>query len=212
MSPWRHLFVVSMFVSACSDATIDPLEAALPPLPPEGGAVVAAAGRLTSDNFASEKVAGPASQGLPGDYFMRNDKVRLVIQAPGRAIGPCPFGGNVIDFDRAVNPVGDQLGEISPFMQLGRTINFTDVEIVRDGSKGGPAVIRMRGHDAKNDFIDLPGIGGFAIAIQDDYRPTVELRWKAAVTYILMPGSTHVRMIYTFYNPSSLEMKTMWGV
>src|SRR5262249_29881281 len=33
-----------------------------------------------------------------------------------------------------------------------------------------------------------------------------------AVTYILMPGATSVRMIYTFYNPSARDMKTMWGV
>src|SRR5262249_42358504 len=33
----------------------------------------------------------------------------------------------------------------------------------------------------------------------------------AAVTYILMPGETRVRMIYTFYNPNSVPMQTLWG-
>ncbi len=78
----------------------DPLEAALPALPPEGGPAVAAAGRLSQANFEQERVPGPAALGLPGDYFMRNDKIRVVVQAPGRAIGPCPYGGDILDADR----------------------------------------------------------------------------------------------------------------
>src|SRR6185436_20658986 len=125
MTPMRRLgFVIVTCLAACESAP-GPLEAALPKLPPAGGPVVAAAGLLTQANFDQEKVPGPASQGLPGDYFLRNDKLRVVVQAPGRAIGPCPFGGNVIDADFVTNPRGDQLGVVSPFLQLGRTINFT---------------------------------------------------------------------------------------
>ncbi|MGZ3427515.1 MAG: hypothetical protein ACXVCV_12745, partial [Polyangia bacterium] len=127
----------------------------MPSLPPEGGAAIATAGRLDAANYDAERVPGPASQGLVGDYFMRNDKVRIVVQAPNRAIGPCPFGGNVIDADRVAQPAGDQLGEVSAFLQLGRTFAFDRAEVVRDGSKGGPAVLRFFGHDAKNDFIDV---------------------------------------------------------
>lgn len=197
------------FLAACN--ATDPLEAALPPLPPEGGPALAAAGRLTAENFTQEAVPGPASQGLVGDFFMRNDKVRLVVQAPGRAIGPCPFGGNVIDFDRVDDPAGDQLGEVSPFLQLGRTIAFDRAEIVRDGSRGGPAVLRFYGHDAKNDFINLPGVGSFAVGIADDYRADFDLKWRAAVTYILMPGETTLRMIYTFHNTGEFDSATLWG-
>jgi hypothetical protein len=206
----RRLLVALTLVCGCADP-VDPLEAALPPLPPEGGPAVASAGRLTADNFAKESVAGPASNGLVGDYFMRNDKIRLVVQAPGRAIGPCPFGGNVIDADRVESPAGDQLGEVSPFMQLGRTIAYDKIEVVRDGAAGGPAVIRAYGHDAKNDFINLPGLGSFAVGIADDYRADVDLKWRMAVTYILMPGETRVRMIYTFHNPGTIPAATLWG-
>jgi hypothetical protein len=196
----------------CSTAPdSSPLEKGLPPLPPTGGPVVAAAGRLDDGNFAAERVPGPASQGLVGDYFMRNDKVRVVVQAPGRAIGPCPYGGNVIDFDRRDQPVGDQLGEVSPFLQLGRTLRFDRAEVVRDGSAGGPAVLRFFGVDVRNDYLNLPGLGGFAVALQDDYRADIELHWQGAVTYILMPGESRVRMLYTFYNSNDLETKTSWG-
>src|SRR4051812_8194331 len=81
-----------------------PRDGALPEWPPEGGPALAAAGRPDAANFDQERVTGPASQGLAGDYFMRNEKVRLVVQAPGRAIGPCPFGGNVIDADHIASP------------------------------------------------------------------------------------------------------------
>ena len=199
----------TLLALGCSNTS--PLDAALPTLPPEGGPAVAAAGRLDAANFDRERVTGPASQGLVGDYFMRNDKVRLVVQAPGRAIGPCPFGGNVIDADRVDDPAGDQLGEISPFLQLGRTINWDRAQIVRDGSKGGPAVLRFYGHDAKNDFIDVPGLGGFALAVQDDYRADVDLKVQAAVTYVLMPGETRLQMYYTFYNSTGTDEKTTWG-
>src|SRR5258706_8666028 len=159
--------------AACHAANPDPLEAALPALPPTGGPQQAFAGRLTQENFATERVTGPAAQGLPGDYFMRNDLIRLIVQAPGRAIGPCPFGGNIIDADRVEAPAGDQFGELSPLVQLGRTVAPTRVEIVRDGAQGGPAVLRFWGHDAMDDFIDLPGIGSILAGISDDLRPTV---------------------------------------
>jgi hypothetical protein len=195
--------------SGCNSTS--PLEAALPSLPPEGGAQVAFAGRLDASNYDKERVPGPASQGLVGDYFMRNDEVRVVVQAPSRAIGPCPFGGNIIDADRVASPAGDQLGEVSAFLQLGRTFAFDRAEIVRDGSKGGPAVLRFWGHDAKNDFIDVVGLGGFALAVQDDYRADVDLKLQAAVTYILMPGESNVRVIYTMFSGADLDEKTTWG-
>src|SRR3954468_4412736 len=122
----RHLFVALLVASGCSSS--DPLQAALPALPPTGGPPIAAAGRLTTANFDQERVPGPASQGLVGDYFLRNDKVRAVVQAPGRAIAPCPFGGNVIDLDRVDSPAGDQLGEVSAFLQLGRTFDWDSTE------------------------------------------------------------------------------------
>src|SRR2546423_105987 len=126
----------SLLLIACAGCNnTSPLDAALPSLPSEGGAAIAAAGRLDTSNYDVERVPGPASQGLVGDYFMRNDKVRLVVQAPNRAIGPCPFGGNVIDADRTASPAGDQLGEVSAFLQLGRTFAFDRAEIVREDRK-----------------------------------------------------------------------------
>ena len=170
----RHFWLLA-FVG-CNNTS--PLDAALPSLPPKAARRSRPPDGSTPSNFDAERVPGPASQGLVGDYFMRNDKVRIVVQAPNRAIGPCPFGGNVIDADRVAQPAGDQLGEVSAFLQLGRTFAFDRADVVRDGGKGGPAVLRFYGHDAKNDFIDVVGLGGFALAVQDDYRADVDLKLR----------------------------------
>lgn len=217
-APWRTacaLWICFGFSWGCvqdSDPIGDPLRDALPDLPPVGGAVVGAAGRLSADNFDQERVAGPASQGLVGDYFMRNDQIRVVVQAPGRAIGPCPYGGNIIDVDRVEDPAGDQLGEVSAFLQLGRTLNFTDVEVALDGSAGGPVALRFFGADVQNDFINLAAVGGFAdVLIDEEFRAHIELGLKAAVTYVLLPGEARVQMLYTLYNPAGVEVATTWG-
>src|SRR5437773_5915868 len=148
----RNLSVACLLLAACTAGPAvddDPLARFLPPLPAEGGAAGASAGRITAANAMAERVPGPASQGLVGDYYMRNDKIRLVIQAPGRDVAVVPFGGNVIDLDLVDRPRGDQLGEVGPFLQLGRTVEWKGaVEVVRDGSGGGPAVVRLRGRDA----------------------------------------------------------------
>lgn len=203
-------FVVAcLFGAGCSSRSV--LDKALPPVTPTGGAQTVFAGAITPENFEAERVRGPASQGRPGDFYLRNDKIRAVLQAPGTNVGPCPFGGNVIDLDRVADPAGDQLGEISPFFQLGRTFNFERGEIVADGSRGGPAAVRFYGHDAKIDYIDLPNIGGFTQIIPQEYRAKVPLGLEAAVTYVLHPGETKLQAIYTIYNASKIDVATTWG-
>src|SRR5258706_4933521 len=103
----KHAALALLCISCSSPPPAAPaLDDFLPALPPEGGAAVCAAGRLSEANFAAERVPGPASQGLPGDFFLRNDKVRVVVQAPNRAVGPCPYGGTLIDADRVEQPAG----------------------------------------------------------------------------------------------------------
>ncbi|HXU72727.1 MAG TPA: hypothetical protein VN947_25570 [Polyangia bacterium] len=170
------------------------------------------AGRLGDGNYDKERVPGPASQGLPGDFYLRNDVVRAVIQAPGRAMGPCPWGGNVIDLDFATNAAGDQLGEVSPFLALGRTVNFTDVRVEHDGSDGGPAVIVASGDDAIDDFINIYGLGGFTVAaLPDALRPTIPLGLQVTATYTLAPGDSFIRVDYAIHNKDATAKKVLFG-
>ncbi|HUS66812.1 MAG TPA: hypothetical protein VMZ28_19880 [Kofleriaceae bacterium] len=170
------------------------------------------AGRLTAANFDKERVAGPASQGLIGDFYMRNSKLRAVIQAPGRAIGPCPWGGNVIDLDLAETPRGDQLGEVSPFLGLGRTVNFTEIAVTRDGGDGGAAVITARGPDVINDFINIIGIGGFTVAaLPKSLSPFISLDLDVTATYTLEPDASHLRVAYAIKNKQAVARKVLFG-
>src|SRR5690242_15567219 len=62
----------------------------------------------------SELIGGEAATGAPGDVLLQNDQLRVVIQKPGRNVGPLPFGGALIDADRqrtAGQPGHDQLGK-----------------------------------------------------------------------------------------------------
>lgn len=170
------------------------------------------AGRLSEQSFDKDRVPGPASQGLAGDFYLRNDVIRAVIQAPGRAMGPCPWGGNVIDLDFATQPAGDQLGEISPFLALGRTVNFTDVHVEHDGSDGGAAVIVASGEDAIDDFINIYGLGGFTVAaLSEALRPTLPLKLQVTATYTLAPGDAFIRVDYAIHNEEPTAKKVLFG-
>ena len=189
----------------------DPLLPFLPPTPAAGGPVVTRAGRLTEQNFARESIPGDAAQGRIGDFYLANEVVRFVIQQPGRNISPLPYGGNVIDADFVERPAGDQLGEVGLLLLTGRTANFTQSEIVSDGSKGGPAVLRFRGADILDDYIDIRALPAVSSLFRESLQPSRELGLKLAVTYILAPGSAALEVIYTLYNPSTSEVQTSWG-
>lgn len=170
------------------------------------------AGRLTEANFASERVDGPAAQGLPGDLFLRNDQVRFVIQAPGRAIGPAPYGGNPLDVDFVTSPVGDQLGELALHFDIGRTADFASVEVERDGTDGGDAVIVARGKDANNDFINIRGTSAFTVAfIPAEMSPTIPIGVDVTARYVLSPGAAALRIDYTFDNTTASEQRFAVG-
>src|SRR6187455_1459368 len=150
----RILLILVTWLVACDGGTAAPPDAGvdagpslrdfLPSVAPaDGTARGTFAGAITGEN---ELIPGPARSGLVGDTFMRSSRARFVIQAPGRSIGIVPFGGNVIDavlLDGEGHDVtGDQFGELGMVYLLGRTCEHERVEVLRDGSGGGAAVVR----------------------------------------------------------------------
>lgn len=199
--------VLGVTAGACGDDGGPGLEDYYPTLPPTGGAQVAFAGEITSGN-TNELLVGPAAQGQVGDYFMRNDRVRVVISAPTRVIGVVPQGGNLMDAAE-IAPGGGQLhddhfGELSLIYKAGRTCEHTEIEIVRDGSEGGPAVLRAIGRSGNNDFINLKGIG--VLPVGDDLDPDVADALDCATTYVLNPGARHVEVYWSIYNAGSTRV------
>lgn len=195
---WFRLALVTLLMSsACGDDS--GLSDYYPPLPPEGGAGGASAGEITDPQ---QLVGGPAQSGLVGDFFIKNDRVSFVVQAPTRVIGVIPQGGNVVDAvltEGGAQIVDDHFGELGLVYLLGRTCEPDRIEIVRDGSKGGAAVLRAIGKTGNDDFLNLKGIGVLRVDAAVD--PDIEDNVDCATTYVLAPGSTTLEVHHSLFNP-----------
>ncbi len=180
------------------------LEDYYPELPPTGGASGASAGQVTDE---SQLIKGPAQSGLVGDYFIKNDVATFIVQSPTRVIGVVPQGGNVVDAaltDGTTQIQEDHFGELSLIYLVGRTCEHDRIEIVRDGSKGGPAVLRAIGKSGNNDFINLKAVGALPVVAGID--PDIEDDVDCATTYILAPGSTSLEVYHSLYNAGDDEI------
>lgn len=213
------LFVSTIWLSpACGGDDISDdervLDDFLPELPPVTGESQSSfAGAITTEN-TDEKIAGPAASGIVGDYFIRNGKVRFVVQAPTRVVGVVPAGGNVVDasyLDSEGNDLSpDHFGEVSMMYQIGRDCLHDRMEVVRDGSDGGVAVLRARGVTHFNEFVNIRGIG--LLPIQNDIVPDYPDGAECATTYVLDPDSATLEIHFTIYNPNEKVIRGPMGM
>ena len=185
----------------------------LPPVPaPTGDPQGAWAGPIGLDN-SDELIDGPAASSMIGDYFLRNQRARFVVQAPTRVIGVVPQGGNLVDAvplaDDGSDARADQFGELSFVYLLGRTGEHDQIEVVQDGSGGGAAVLRARGRTATNDFVNLRGVGLFDVPQELD--PDIEDGVLCATTYVLEPDSTTLEISWTLVNPGDTAIRGPFG-
>lgn len=193
---FRGALCASLLVGCGSDPELSNY---YPELPPEtGGAQEAFAGEVTDP---SELIPGPAQSGMVGDFYIKNDKVAFIIQAPTRVIGVIPQGGNVVDaaLTDGTRPLTeDHFGELSLIYLMGRTCEPDRIEIVRDGSGGGAAVLRAVGHSGNNDFINIKAIG--VLRVDPDVDPDIDDGVACATTYVLAPGSTTLEVHHSLFN------------
>lgn len=205
----RHIrlgLVTLLCLYGCSD---DPsIDDFLPPIPAAtGGAQEAFAGQVTDP---SQLIPGPAQSGIVGDYFIRNDRVGFIVQSPTRVLGVLPQGGNVVDAALADGSQVDHFGELGMLYLVGRTCDPDRIEVVRDGSKGGVAVLRAIGKSANNDFINVKAIG--LIPVEQAIDPDLPDGVECATTYILKPGSTSLEVYHTIFNTGPDEVVGPMGV
>ena len=187
------------------------LDMFLPGVPAPTGDPQAAFAGMIADS--TELIGGLAATGQVGDYFLRNDRVRFIIQRPNDFFWWGRYGGTVIDADIVrgpADPGGDQFGKLSPFYRSGRTIGFDSCEVLQDGSGGGAAAIRCTGTDKRFDAVNFPSFvpGGFLDIPLD---PHFETPLDAAATYILEPGADHVQVHWTFFNREVDPIQTNFG-
>jgi hypothetical protein len=208
MSFVRAALAVAVCAAGCGD---DPsLADYFPTLPPPTGAAQQVfTGQVTDP---SQLVTGPAQSGMVGDFYLRNDRVTFIVQAPTRVMGVIPQGGNVVDAvltEGGKQVVDDHFGELGLLYLVGRTCEPDRIEIVRDGTQGGIAALRAIGKSGNNDFINLKGIGVFPIDQSVD--PVIDDGVACATTYVLAPGSTTLEVYHSLFNGGPDRIRGPFG-
>jgi len=127
---------------------------------------------------ACDLIGGEEAQGSIGDFKIYNSLVQFVVQDIRLSIAWAPYGGNLLDADRArpaSSSGNDLFGE--NFLNLGgRSFRPNSIEITNDGKDGQPAVIKLEGID-----------GG--LPILDSLAETQSSNISAVHYYILEPDS-----------------------
>lgn len=146
-------------------------------------------------------VGGDVAMARVGDFVLENDRIRVAILDTKPSPGPGVFGGTLVDADlqrtdaRFRNGNGmDQLAEVFPFANL--LVPRPDtmaVSIVRDGSDGESAVVRV---EAEGAFF-LDALNVFRAELLGVFFTNVKVSLHMVTDYILEPGKPYVRMVTT---------------
>src|SRR5581483_3629244 len=48
---------------------------------------------------SAQLIGGEGATGRLGDFLLQNDKIRVIVEQPGRSIGPILSGGHIVDAD-----------------------------------------------------------------------------------------------------------------
>ena len=123
----------------------------------------------------------------PGDFVLANDKIVVFIEDKDFSDGYARFGGEILSIDKAnaegkptgVSMYNETLTGISVEM-----IDPTSVTVLKDGSDGGEAVVRVAGKLSKIPFMQGP--------LSYLFPRTYEL--EAVYDYVLRPGEERVTM------------------
>ncbi|WP_437780174.1 PHP domain-containing protein [Sorangium sp. So ce1097] len=154
-----------------------------------------------------ELVGGPVAMADVGDFLLENDEIRVAILGARRSPGPGVYGGSLVDADlrrpdpRFASAAGrDRFAESFPVANLlVPDPGAAEVFVVKDGSDGQEAVVRVEGDGG---FLfhalgvlktqeDLLGL------LFDGLKP--ELRFRT--DYILRPGERFVTIRTTLLLP-----------
>ncbi|MBI5545196.1 MAG: CehA/McbA family metallohydrolase, partial [Deltaproteobacteria bacterium] len=155
----------------------------------------------------TELIGGPNAWGKVGDYLLANDKIRVVVQARDRHIGPNPYGATIIDADLVRSGPGqDQFGEVGLFYNLARTIDPDFMEVISAGGEGEPAIVAMSGHDTAQNYLRIRNI--FNVSSLDLSKG---LPFKITNYFLLSPGEQRVRYVTAFCNEGTEDITTLAG-
>ncbi len=156
----------------------------------------------------TEFVGGPTAQARIGDYRFDNEKIRLVVQGLGRAFGPQPYGGTILDAD-LVRPDGgpgeDEFGELGLLYNFGRTVKPERFDIIADGSDGGAAILAVTGFDSANDYLSIRNKLAESLGRPTLADPYVSVPLKVTNYFVLNPGEQRLRFVSALCNLSQTQ-------
>jgi hypothetical protein len=152
----------------------------------------ARAGRIKSE----DQIVQPAHDRQKirvGDFWLVNDKIAVAIEDKGLSDGYARFGGEIL----AVDKVGDdgRPAGLSYYNEtlLGLSVEMVDptsVTVLKDGSDGGEAVVRVVGATKPIPFLEGP------VGALFPNRFDIE----TALDYVLVPGAEKVRIRMSVVN------------
>jgi hypothetical protein len=160
--------------------------------------------RVFQATSAADLLAGEVASGQIGDWVFENDTARFVIQADRRAMGPCPYGGTVVDSALRTNDgfLPDVTGETCLLVNAGRTLDPQSFEVI---AVGGHQVLAVTGPLQIHDFVAIESqakdlLQGLELDIPLD--PNAPLPVTATVYYILHPDSPALTVVTALRNDS----------
>ena len=140
----------------------------------------ARAGRIATEDDIVQPAHGRQKTHV-GDFVLANDRIAVTIEDKGLSDGYARFGGEILAID-AVGKDGRPMG-LSYYNEtlLGLSVemvNPTSVAVLKDGSDGGEAIVRVAGVTQPIPFLEGP-IGAL---FPDRYGI------ETALDYVLKPG------------------------
>ncbi len=166
--------------------------------------------RGTRITTATQLLAGPNAHGKVGDFRLENEKIRVVIQAEGRAFGPLPYGGTIIDADLVgANDGNDQFGEIGLLYNFGRTLKPDQYELLSDGADGGSAIVAISGVDTANDYLSIRNKLIESLGRVPYADPYVAMPLRITNYFVLNPGEQRVRFVTGFCSTDNRETSAL---
>ncbi|HEV8322031.1 MAG TPA: CehA/McbA family metallohydrolase [Myxococcota bacterium] len=196
---------LALLLAGCRCGPRGESDAAAPPADAGDGGFGACTDGPASARVAAgpaDLVAGPMAIGLPGDFVLENDHLRVVIEGPGRNVAVNPYGGNLLDADvrrggAAADPGRDALGEVGLLVDIVGTSDAAEVTVLSAGGGCAPAAVRARGTYVLSDYIN-PNTT-VATVLPGGLMPGLDEPWPldVQVDYVLAPDDRHVTMLTT---------------
>ncbi len=137
---------------------------------------------ILGEGDAGAFVGGAAAESRPGDVLLYNDRARFVIRGEREGHFYIAQPGSLIDAD-IVRPAGqadrDGIDDLFTMVGMPHIFSADSIEVISDGSDGGPAVVRGSGTDVPFAFLEglLESPGLFPV-----------LGVPIVQTYTLQPG------------------------